>query len=374
MMKTSRYDVGRTWKCVAHLLAFVSFLICSRASDCCSQQPENLTKVLTVGTRHIPPFAIKSDEGTWSGVSIGLWKSIAEDLGVRYEFLEFDNVSDLLAAVEQGKVDVGVAALTITAEREEKVDFSLPFHTSGIGVAIRKNGRASFYAAIATLASIEFAMVILLLVVVLFFIGLLSWWFERHRNEEHFDKRFLHGIWDGFWFAAVTMTTVGYGDKSPKSVPGRVLAVVWMFTGLVLISLFTAAAASALTNATSSTRIQRTEDLLKYRCGTLADSTSGRFLGAENISFTNFDDLAEAMSALVDDRIDTVVYDAPTLRYFSHTKFGDSIQVLPVRFQTASYAFALPPNSPVREPINRSLLRRIESPGWADHVQRLLGR
>ncbi len=49
------------------------------------------------------------------------------------------------------------------------------------------------------------------------------------------------------WFAAVTMTTVGYGDKTPQTPLGRFLAFLWMFFGILLVSAFTGAFASSLT-------------------------------------------------------------------------------------------------------------------------------
>ena len=51
-------------------------------------------------------------------------------------------------------------------------------------------------------------------------------------------------IGEALWWAVVTMTTVGYGDYTPKGGTGRLLAVVIMFTGISLISFLTASIAS----------------------------------------------------------------------------------------------------------------------------------
>ncbi|MFQ6613994.1 MAG: potassium channel family protein [Fidelibacterota bacterium] len=47
-----------------------------------------------------------------------------------------------------------------------------------------------------------------------------------------------------FWWAIVTMTTVGYGDFVPKSPQGRIFAVFVMFAGISLVSLLTASISS----------------------------------------------------------------------------------------------------------------------------------
>ena len=47
-----------------------------------------------------------------------------------------------------------------------------------------------------------------------------------------------------FWWAIVTMTTVGYGDYSPETPEGRFLAIVVMFAGISLTALLTATVSS----------------------------------------------------------------------------------------------------------------------------------
>ena len=51
-------------------------------------------------------------------------------------------------------------------------------------------------------------------------------------------------LWDGIWWAVVTVTTVGYGDLYPKTVQGRLIGMVLMFVGIGFLSLLTAAVAS----------------------------------------------------------------------------------------------------------------------------------
>jgi voltage-gated potassium channel len=51
-------------------------------------------------------------------------------------------------------------------------------------------------------------------------------------------------LWDGIWWAVVTVTTVGYGDLYPKTAQGRLIGMVLMFVGIGFLSLLTAAVAS----------------------------------------------------------------------------------------------------------------------------------
>ena len=92
--------------------------------------------VMTIATRDVPPFAMKDESGHWQGVSIELWRTIATKLGWDYRFREM-GLKEMLAAVERREVDAAVAGLTITGEREKRMDFTHPFLSSGLGIAVR---------------------------------------------------------------------------------------------------------------------------------------------------------------------------------------------------------------------------------------------
>ena len=101
-----------------------------------------LQRELVVGTKEAAPFAMKNADGIWTGISIDLWRRIAEEKRIRYRFVETETVPQLIDGVAAGKFDVAVAALTVTAAREEMLDFSAPFYTTGLGIAIASGGLA----------------------------------------------------------------------------------------------------------------------------------------------------------------------------------------------------------------------------------------
>ncbi len=349
------------------LFAF-SFLLCSSAAAQRAPAPDS---VLVVGTKEAPPFAMQVD-GVWQGISIDLWRSIAAELGLFFVFEEAD-LEGLIDGVATGRFDAGVAALTITAAREEVLDFTHPFYVAGLGIAVRAEGGAGWWAVARALVSPQLLKVLALLFGLLLVIGLLMWFFERRRNPQ-FEEAPGQGIASGFWWSAVTMTTVGYGDKAPVTLGGRVVALVWMFVAIIIISSFTAAITSALTVSQLDTAVQGPDDLPSVRVGALPASTSAAYLDGERLSFRAFGTAEAGLQALANNEIDAFVYDKPILRYLVNKDFEGDLEVLDALFETQYYGIALPPGSPLDEPVNRVLLERIRHADWQDVLYRYLGR
>ena len=334
---------------------------------------------LTVGVYIAAPFDMRQADGSWTGISVDLWREVASDLKADFEFKEIP-VAERFNALMNGWIDVCIGPITVTAEREEEIDFTHRFFTSGLRVAMRAKDAAPnsnlLLLLLKQLLSGRVLKIVLSILCILLATSVLIWLCERRKNADHFGghgKR-LPGIGSSIWWSAVTMTGVGYGDLYPRTLTGRIVAVGWMLISLVMISIFTATMASLLTTQTLGRLkpIQNPEDLRGMSIGTAADTTASQYAEMHHLKYKTMPP-EQLLPALKSGKIDAVINDAPILYYRIHTEYQDVLVVLPIHLDEEMYGFAVKEGSPLREYINRSLLARLAEPEWHVILNRYLG-
>jgi ABC-type amino acid transport substrate-binding protein len=327
---------------------------------------------LKVGISSVPPFVMQTGDSQWEGISIDVWERVAEEMDRKFEWVPLE-FRDLLSAVESGDVDVAVGALTMTADREVRFDFSAPFFQTGLSIAVPPVPERGLMASLKAFVSWQFLSAVLALVALLFGVGVLLWLAERRRNPEQFGGSAGEGIGASIWWAAVTMTTVGYGDKAPISFVGRLIALIWMFAGLIMVASFTAAITTSLTVSNLRSGIQDVNDLPGKTVATIGKTASQRYLEEHRIRYQLYPDLTSAMKSVAEGKTDAIVYDRALMQYRNQQLGKQKLTVLPGIFAEQLYAFALPDGSKLRGPVSQHILRVTESADWEDILQSYLG-
>lgn len=356
----------------AVLLLIGAALAVPAPSPAASPAPPAAQQPLTVGIKVAPPFVIKNGDGSYTGISVELWQQVADKLGWQYRFVQTD-LQGVIAGTRSGRFDVGVGAVTVTAEREQFLDFSHPFYTSGLGIAVPQQDGMGWLNVLRNFFSWQFLSIVVILALLLAGVGFVVWLFERKHNPEMFGGKARQGIGSSFWWAAVTMTTVGYGDLAPRTLGGRIVGLIWMFTGVIVISSFTASIATSLTIGHLSGSIQGPKDLRNRTVATVPGSTAAGYLQRNQIQAHTYSDVGDALAALARDEVDAVVYDAPILRYYIHQNYADRLGVLPQTIERQDYALIMPRGSKLRKPINKELVGVIQQPAWPPILNRYMG-
>ena len=336
------------------------------------------TKPLRVGVYAVEPYGGQDRDGLFVGASVDLWRRVAEHLGWEYRLTPVSQMSDLLSGLETGTYDVAIGAITITPERLARVDFSYPTHRSGVAAvfAKRTSAKAALFdygAAVGELGPLVLATLIFLAAT-----GVMMWWFERSRSDDAGkpDSHSSVTTWhEGIYWAVVTMTTVGYGDKTPKTHVGRALAIVWMIGSLVLVSLLTTNLVARMTvSRVEGDAVIRASELAGHRLAAVSDSSGAEYLDAQRLAYRKFGTLPDALDALAAGETDAVVNSIGALQHLVNTRFAHAIAPPRGLLAPAYMAFALPRNSARKLPLDRALTVVTASPEWRAVEESYFGR
>lgn len=350
-----------------HLFSILCFAILSNqtlAQDLLPETTEN-NKII-IGLTETPPFVME-EEGKISGLSISSWELVNEEMGMEYEYVFYPSLVELLAAIERAEVDLSINPVTVTRRRMERMDFSQPYFISHTAVA--KKNETMIWTYLANILSWNFISAILILLGIILLFGFLVWIFERKKNKEEFGSG-IKGIFQGFWWSAVTMTTVGYGDKSPITFGGRFIGLIWMFMAIIMISSLTAGIASSLTVQNISDEIVSVQDLNRFEVITVTGSSALELLDQYNIQSEEVANAKEGITKIRERDQVLFVYDQPILKYqLDINDLQDEVEILQHTLKRDYYSYSFPKNSLLVEKIDPVLIAVLKTMEWNNLIR-----
>ena len=318
-------------------------------------------KVIRAAVKVIEPLVSTDDKGDPAGFSIGVLKLVSREIGRPVSYIWVDSVEEQIKYVNDGKADLGIAAISITASREKTVDFSHPYFRSGLRIAIKNTGNSTAGKTIRSLLSFDLLGFLLGLIGLTWLSGNLLWYFERHSNSTEFPKNYYRGTGEAAWWSISTLITGACEGKSAKSVGGRLVSLVWMLSGIVLIATFTATLASRMTIDTVLSSITKPEDLSGRIVATVRGTMASTTLHDLRAKVLPSKDVTEAVNHVASGRADAVVFDSPVLTHELEFRDSKDVVIIGPLFDHQDYGIAIADEDKLIEEVDQALLKIVES-------------
>ncbi|XP_011691570.1 PREDICTED: glutamate receptor ionotropic, kainate 2-like [Wasmannia auropunctata] len=371
--------------------------------DVYSQIVENLqNKTFIVTTLLSAPYCMRKDSSEkltgnaqFEGYSIDLIYEISRLLGFNYTFrlvpdgrygsynAQTKEWDGMIKELLEQKADLAIGDLTITYDREQVVDFTTPFMPLGISILYRKPIKQppnlfSFLSPLSLDVWIYMATAYLGVSVLLFILARFSpyEWENPHPcngQSEVLENEFT--LLNSLWFTIGSLMQQG-SDIAPKAVSTRMVAGMWWFFTLIMISSYTANLAAFLTVERMDSPIESAEDLAKQtkiKYGALKGGSTAAFFKDSNFStyqrMWSFMDSAKpsVFTGSNGEGVDRVItgkgsyaflMESTSIEYVIERKC-DLTQVGGL-LDSKGYGIAMPPNSPYRTAISEAILKLQE--------------
>ncbi|CAD1477130.1 unnamed protein product [Heterotrigona itama] len=273
----------------------------------------------------------------WSGYCVDFVEKLSEVMDFDYDLvipadrqfgkrLPNGQWDGLIGDLAKGETDIVVAALTMTSEREEVIDFVAPyFEQSGILIVMRKPVRKPSLFKFMTVLKVE---VWLSIVGALTLTGIMIWILDKYSPYSARNNKRLYPypcreftLKESFWFALTSFTPQG-GGEAPKALSSRTLvAAYWLFVVLMLAT-FTANLAAFLTVERMQSPVQSLEQLARQsriNYTVVANSTEHQyFMNMKNAEDKLYTVWKEITLNSTSDQVEYRVWDYPIKEQYGH--------------------------------------------------------
>ncbi len=324
----------------------------------------------------VPPFVMQQN-GNLTGFSIDLWDAIAARLKIKTSYQLVPNSTAIEEVMQAKGADLTVVPVFITSARDEIYDFSYPMMDTGLQIMVRDTGQGTRTAnplwdllrLLFSRTTIVWLGIALLLVLIPAHI---VWWFERRSQDGMLSNpKYFPGILQAFYWAISTLT--GSPEGMPHQWVARTFSIFWIFAGVVFVAFYTAQLTTTLTVEQIRGAIEGPADLPGKPVATLEHSTGADYLRDQNAQIQEFPIPEEMFKALLDKKVDAVVFSAPVLLYYAAHAGKGRVKVVGPEFNSAPIAITFQLDSPWRRKVDRALLSLRENGNYRQIYDKWFG-
>ncbi len=328
------------------------------------------SRAITVATRELTPFVMKQGD-VRTGFTIDLLDEIAKHTSWTYSYLTEDNVQGLLAAVAEGKADLGASAVSITADRARRFDFSQPILNAGLQIMAPVSNTEHADPGLVDFLKLLFSHTMAVWLWAALMLSVIPahviWLMERGDHDSMVSRKYFPGIFQALGWGLGMLAAAPFDP--PRRWPIRMVAVLWTFVAIIFAAYYTAILTTNLTVARINSQIKSPADLVGKKVCTVAKTTSAPALTKLGVQFTGAANIDECLDGFENRAFEAVVYDAPVLRYYvAHKGSGIAGLAGPV-FKDEDYGVVFPIGSDLRRQFDDALLS-VQEEGEYDRLKR----
>ncbi|WKY17302.1 hypothetical protein Q1695_001700 [Nippostrongylus brasiliensis] len=334
-----------------------------------------------------PPFVQTTGdpERPYEGYCIDLIELIRRELNFTYSIYEVGdgaygtidctgNWNGLMRDLVSGSADIALAPLSVTAEREDDVDFTVPYYDL-VGTTIMMRKDDVRYSLFKFMKVLEWPVWLCILAAYLC-TSLTLWLFDRfspysctNSNERYIDgtEDRIFSFKECLWFCMTSLTPQG-GGEAPKNISGRLVVASWWLFGFIIIASYTANLAAFLTVSRLEQPISSLDDLAKQfkieyapMKGSSSENYFRRMAEIEERFYTYIQE--STLPSNIDEAIERVLHskngfayigDATAIKYACLRNC--QLQQVGPEFSRKPYAIAVRSGDALKDEISRAIL------------------
>jgi polar amino acid transport system substrate-binding protein len=318
---------------------------------------------IRVAAMVVPPIVMEQN-GTLTGFSVELWNAIAARLKLKTSYQTMPDEGAVEQAMRSKRADLTVSVF-ITSARDEIFDFSVPTLEAGLQIMVRDNSESTrtagpLWELLRLLCSRTTAMWLGVALLLVLIPAHLVWLVERrHEGGIISNRSYFPGFLEAIYWALSTLAT--QAETMPRHWVGRVIAVFWMFTGVVFVAFYTAQLTATVTVQQIRGDIEGPGDLPGRQVATIAGSTAVEYLRQQKAQVREFTTTDQMFKALLDKKVDAVVTAAPLILYYAAHEGKGRVKTVGPEFNTGPIAIMVQLDSPLRRKINLALIALREN-------------
>ncbi len=329
------------------------------------------TRPLIVAIQLDQTYTSKDNKGKWTGPMVDFWKLVAKELKRPYTFQEM-SLNNIMSALDDGTIDVAAITAFINAQREEHFDFSTPLGEGhhAIVTTYQPKHEHPWLATMSLFFSWGTLIVLLIFLSLLLVLGVSIWLIEGKQNPEDFGRTRKRGIGAGIYWAGCTLASGLCFGIYLKTVPGRILGLIWMIICGLALSAVIASLTHSFTDQIQQMQVIEDDEFRYMHLGVKTGSVQVDMLREAGGYFTLFETDEEAMTAVLNGEIDGYLCFETRANFYATHDYSGKVSVYATKLKSHLYALAMPKHSPLRRSINVAVLRLEGDSIWESLLDR----